>query len=107
MYSWAPRCSEAWLPRSTPACCRSPSAAAYADAEISRPAAKAAILASVLLASICGRVRGVRGLVMVMRRHPLRPRLGVFDLSTQRHRDDEDQVDEKVHRAKGRERVGG
>src|SRR5690606_8824076 len=92
MYSLAPRCSEPWSPRSTPACCRPPSVAANALADTSRPAAKVASRMNM-------RERAAAGLEperfnLVMRRHPFRHRLGLVDLGPQRHRDEEGEVKE-------------
>src|SRR5690606_14360809 len=88
MYSMAPRCSDAWSPRSLPACCRLPPPAARADPDSSRPARKTTIL-------------------LVMRGHPFRHRLGLVDLGPQGHRDEEGEIQEGQHTADdGLHRVG-
>src|SRR5690606_32872666 len=78
MNSCAPRCSEARLPRSVPACCRSPPPAASAENDSSSPPANAAM-----------RVMKV----LVMRRHPFRNRLGLVDRRPQRHGQEEQEVE--------------
>src|SRR5690606_17546493 len=85
MYSWAPRCRDAWSPRSTPDCCRSPPVAAIAEADTSTPATTVVKRAN-------RRLR--KRLDLVMRRHPFRHRLGLVDLGPQRHRDEEGEVKE-------------
>src|SRR5690606_32671904 len=94
MYSCAPRCSDAVSPRSVPACCRGPPAAASAENESSIEAAKAV-------------ARVIRVMGLVMRRHPLRDRLGGVDLGPQRHGDEEGEVEEGQDAADdGLDRVG-
>src|SRR6478672_13725535 len=92
MYSFAPRCSEAWSPRSVPACCRLPPSLAMALAASNRLAAKTAARESKFL---------------VMHRHPFRHRLGFIDLGPHRHGDEEGEVEEGQHAADdGLGRVG-
>src|SRR4249919_4239664 len=86
MYSAAPRWSEAVSPRSVPACGRSsPSSAANAGI------ATNSMLPTSMPAS-AGRILRRAGLVM--RRHPVRYRLGVVELGPQRHGDEEHEVEE-------------
>src|SRR3970282_853376 len=101
MYSAAPRCSDAWSPRSVPDCCRLPPSEARAETEISRPAAKEANWPANL------RIWRGMGVVLVMHRHPFRHRLGLVELGPQRHRDEEREVEEGEEAADdGFDRVG-
>src|SRR5690606_36309520 len=86
MYSWAPRCSDAWSVRSTPACCRSPPETARTEADTSSTAVKMASLDSTRL-----RVRRIFGLVL--HRHAFRHRRCLVDLGPQRHRDEEGEIE--------------
>src|SRR6478735_11944595 len=84
MYSCAPRWSEAWSPRSVPACCSLPPPLAIAVAVSSRLAAKTAARDSKFL---------------VMHRHPFRHRLGPVELGPDRHGDEESEIEEGQHAA--------
>src|SRR5690606_7450618 len=93
MYSLAPRCSEAWSPRSVPAGCSPPVSAATAAPAMPIERAAAKIVARNL----------------VMRRHPIRHRLGPVDGSPHRHGDEEgiveegqDAADDRFHRVRAR-----
>src|SRR5690606_9505610 len=86
--------SEAVSPRSVPACCSGPPAAASAENESSMVAAKVV-------------ARAIRLMGLVMRGHPLRNRLGGIELGPQRHGDEEGEVEEGQHAADdGLDRVG-
>src|SRR5678810_1285908 len=99
MYSLAPRCSEAWSPRSVPECRVSPPSAANAEADSSP--ANTAMVNSVANLRVIGRK------ALVMRGHPFRHRLGLVDPGPQRHGDEEHEVEEGQHAADdGLDRIG-
>src|SRR3546814_7507855 len=86
MYSWAPRCSEAWSSRSVPARCMPPVSDAATGA--TKP-----------------RARNSTRRYLVMRRHPFRHRPGPVDTRPQGHGDEEgvieegqDPADDRFHR---------
>src|SRR5690554_5780768 len=93
MNSLAPRCSEAWSPRSVPDCMGPPAGvAARAENDSSSPPITAAARA---------------WKVLFMCRHPFRHRLGAVELRPYRHGDEEGEVVEGQHAADdGLDRVG-
>src|SRR5689334_5034730 len=86
MYSLAPRCSDAWSPRSVPACCSlAPSSAAKLG--------EAMAAANTAPATRTINFFTMRG-PLVMRRHPFRHRPGPVPPGPQRHGDEERVVEE-------------
>src|SRR5690242_19631488 len=89
MYSAAPRWSEARSSRRTPDCCRLPPSLAKASEAANMPAASTAAWPA-------------RTKKLVMHRHPFRHRLGPIELGPDRHRDEENEVEERQHAADDR-----
>src|SRR6478752_4401571 len=81
----APRCSDARSDRSVPACGSSGPSSAKTGAEKAPPTNRSA-------ANSEG--SALRRAGLVMRGHPFRHRLGLVELGPQRHRDEEDEVEE-------------
>src|SRR3546814_13727187 len=96
MYSLAPRCSEAWSPMSTPAWRSAPPSAASAPNETRAPASSTAALR----ASFRYRLVTIpdslfqHPALLVMNRHPFRPRPGLFEPGPKPHLDEETEVEE-------------